>query len=505
MTRELLLGIDLGTTVLKAAAFDAQSGKALADKSIRLPVRTARDGTREQDLAVVDRALAQVASSLAKALGKAWRGVSGVGLAAQGGSAIIVDRCQGRALTPMQLWSDTRPLGLLAEIAARKTRGYWKQLSFLPEPGAGLARMEWLRRKKRRLFQDGNLYCGAGEYVYFQLTGQWRQDAGNALQIGCYDARRGGLTEGPLSLVGVPLSFVAPMRQGHETHTLSAAGARILGLPPGMPVAGPYMDHEAGYVAASGESLRPLQCSLGTAWVGNYTLPRGSPPPSGYNLVLPSPVGPGHLIVRVMLAGNASWDWATRELIWSPRQSLARVEAIFRRQLLPPPGLVALPWLTRPNLLDNVNAGSGAFLGIGTHTTREDLVRAMAACMCFEFTRAFEPVCRPKASRTVSAALLGGGASQGEHFRSLLAELMAPLPVKVVQDQDMAGPRGTLYAFSRRVARCQARAVPRPARRLRAGIQRAYEHYLQTCRTMSRGLGDGGGILLEGCLQESKS
>jgi sugar (pentulose or hexulose) kinase len=162
MTRELLLGIDLGTTVLKAAAFDAQSGKALAAKSIRLPIRTAEDGTREQDLTVIDRALAQVASSLAKALGKTWPRVSGVGLAAQGGSAIIVDRCSGHALTPMQLWSDTRPLGLLAEIGGRKTRGYWKQLSFLPEPGAGLARMEWLRRKKPRLFQGGNSIAGRG-------------------------------------------------------------------------------------------------------------------------------------------------------------------------------------------------------------------------------------------------------------------------------------------------------------------------------------------------------
>ena len=43
--------------------------------------------------------------------------------------------------------------------------------------------------------------------------------------------------------------FVAPLRPGHETAPLSAAGARLLGLTAGIPVAGPYNDHEAGHLA----------------------------------------------------------------------------------------------------------------------------------------------------------------------------------------------------------------------------------------------------------------
>ncbi len=290
---DILLGIDLGTTVLKAAAFDARTGRALADASVRLPVRTAGDGTREQDPAAVGRAVRTVARALQARVGPAWRRVAGVGLSAQGGSAILMDRRTGRALTAMQLWNDTRPLARLAGIAARKPAGYWYRLSWLRQPGAGLARIEWLRERHGRLFHAGNIYGGAGEYLYFKLTGVWRQDAGNALQIGCYDARRGRLDAGPLRLVGLDADFVAPMRRGHETHGLSAGGAALLNLPAGVPVAGPYIDHEAGYLGSAGVSARPLQCSLGTAWVGNYVLRSGSPPATGLNLVLPSPVGPG--------------------------------------------------------------------------------------------------------------------------------------------------------------------------------------------------------------------
>ena len=212
MTGDVLLGIDLGTTVLKAAAFDARSGEALGVAAVRLPLRTDADGTREQDPKALDRALRKAAGELSRKLGKAWSSVAGVGLAAQGGSAIIADRSPGRPHTPMPLWSDTRPLHLLGDIAKRKPDGYWRRLSYLDDPGAGLARMQWLRARRPGLFSNDNIYVGAGEYIFFKLTGTWRQDAGSALQIGCYNARSHRLASGPLKLIDIPASFVAPMR-----------------------------------------------------------------------------------------------------------------------------------------------------------------------------------------------------------------------------------------------------------------------------------------------------
>ncbi len=46
----LLIGVDLGTTALKAAAFDAVGGALLGAASRRLDTRVEADGTREQDL-----------------------------------------------------------------------------------------------------------------------------------------------------------------------------------------------------------------------------------------------------------------------------------------------------------------------------------------------------------------------------------------------------------------------------------------------------------------------
>ncbi|HUU60371.1 MAG TPA: carbohydrate kinase, partial [Phycisphaerae bacterium] len=72
MTGEALLGIDLGTTVLKGAVFDARTGQALAEGSVRLPIRTGGDGAREQDPRAVDRALRRLAAALRGRCGRRW-------------------------------------------------------------------------------------------------------------------------------------------------------------------------------------------------------------------------------------------------------------------------------------------------------------------------------------------------------------------------------------------------------------------------------------------------
>ena len=81
MPSEILIGIDLGTTVLKAGAIDRRSGRVLAVAAQRLPVRSEADGTREQKLPDLDRGFDTVLAKLRAQLGQRWSHVAGIGLA----------------------------------------------------------------------------------------------------------------------------------------------------------------------------------------------------------------------------------------------------------------------------------------------------------------------------------------------------------------------------------------------------------------------------------------
>lgn len=481
MAQELLLGIDLGTTVLKVCAFRARDGQLVARAERRLPVRVIENGGREQSLRAVDGQFRAAVGEVRAALGDDWAGVSGIGLAAQGGSSLIADRETGKVHTPMVLWNDVRAQAYTDTLAARIPKAYWRRHVLNDAPPAGLGRLHWLRERHSGLFTGQNIHIGAGEYLFHRLTGVWRQDAGNAIQIGSYNAAKQCLHRDPWHVAELPLSFVAPLRQGHELSPLSSSGARLLGLPEGIPVAGPYIDQEAGFMAASELSARPLQCSLGTAWVGNFALPEDCAGCSSNQLVLPSPLGHGRLVVLPLMAGNLTWDWALETFVNADgKKARTQAEALFKEALTPPEGLLSFPWFTLSNPVHAGAFGAGAFLGVNPSTNKADLLRAAAAGLSYEFARVFEQV---KQNELIDCVVLGGGASQGAGFRSLLAALFAPLPVVWQRDADLAAARGAVHALQRKPLKTGGERVPVPVKAVRQSVARGYALY---CAALDR-------------------
>jgi sugar (pentulose or hexulose) kinase len=114
--------------------------------------------------------------------------------------------------------------------------------------------------------------------------------------------------------------------------------------------------------------------------------------------------------------------------------------------------------------------GAGGFYGGGVAAKREDFVRATALSMTYEMARIFQQV---RDQRHADSVVLGGGASQGACFQAYFAALFAPLPVYVTAEEDVAGLRGSLFAFSPRTATVKVRRVAPPpvgvARRIREG------------------------------------
>lgn len=451
----LYIGIDLGTTALKVAAYDARTGKRVVGEEMLLRVVTGTDGRREQSPDLIIKSLRKAMEHIARACGGLQQ-VEGLGLASQGGSGIVAERATGKALTPMTLWNDGRAFGEFQALVERYPVKFWRARTLRDEPGMGLARLARLRAESPGLLNEQNLYAGAGDFTFYHLTGVWRQDACHALQTGIYDARTNTASKELAGLVELPVDFFPPLRDGHRTHPLSAAAAKSLGLPEGIPVAGPYMDHEAGFLSATQVSARPLQCSLGTAWVGNFELPGNVKGHTPFQLAIPSPASEGTLVVQPLLTGNVTWNWALDTFVGGSAASALSMQArLLHAALLPPAGLTCVPWLNRPHPLDPTLLGGCTFAGLGPSTDRSDLLRAAVAGMGYELHRVFQSVA---STGVIDSIVLSGGTSQSPHFQQLIAELFAPLPAFLLEDAGWMGTRGCLHAFSAEAAR--SRAMP---------------------------------------------
>jgi len=484
--REAYLGIDLGTTAVKAALVEGETGCLIAGAGRRISTTVHAHGEREQRPGEILGAVGSVIAELRKQAGGKWRNVAGVSLASQGGSAVIARRETGEALTEMWPWNDARPFAYMHKVEKKLGRAFWRRHTMRDDGGAGLGRMLWLRQTRPEVVTTRNIYAGAGEFVFYQLTGVWRQDAGSALQVGCYDARKRTLMREPLDAVGVPETFVAAMREGHETAPMTREAAKRFGLAEGTPVAGPYMDHEAGFMAAAGISPRPLQCSLGTAWVGNFLMKRSAKWSNPFQLVIPSPIDDGWQVVQPMLTGNVTWEWGLAAFVHGDRKKALAGAARMLDEATPGGGVVCVPWLGRPNPFCEGAFGAGAFVGVNPATTHADMLKALAAGMAFEFYRVFEEVHR---KRIVDSLVLGGGAAGAEFFRKMFAALFAPVPVYVFEDHEYAGARGAVRPFDAKAGKAAVRAVGRPGVRFAAEALRAYEDYR---RVFERLYGDVG-------------
>lgn len=454
--KNCLIGIDLGTTALKVAVYKSGTGERVDGEEIALRVLGGDDGRREQAPDTLLKNLRKALAQIRKRCGDLGN-VEGIGLASQGGSGIVVDRDRGRALTPMTLWNDGQAFGEFHTLVESLPATFWRLRTRRDEPGMGLARLTRLRATSPELLSGSHLYAGAGDYVYFHLTGVWRQDACHALQTGIYDARSNTVSDELAGIVGLDAGFFPPLRVGHETNPLSASAAKLLGLPEGIPVAGPYMDHEAGFLSATQVSSRPLQCSLGTAWVGNFQLPSTAMGHTPFQLAIPSPASDGTLVIQPLLTGNVTWNWALDTFVGGSATSALTMQArLLRAALLPQAGLVAVPWLNRPHPLDPAMLGGCTFTGAGPATDRAELLRAVVAGMGYELHRVFAPVTD---GGVVDSIVLSGGTSQSVHFQQLIAELFAPLPAYLLEDAGWMGTRGALHTFSVKASRASAAPI----------------------------------------------
>src|SRR3954447_23488413 len=109
---DLLLGIDEGTTAVKAALFDTDL-RVVRETTRRVPTTHPRPGWVERDPRAVLDAVVDAAGEL---LRDAPGDVVACGLDHEGESVLAGDAETGEPLTPIVVWSDKRSEEVLARL-----------------------------------------------------------------------------------------------------------------------------------------------------------------------------------------------------------------------------------------------------------------------------------------------------------------------------------------------------------------------------------------------------
>jgi glycerol kinase len=145
---ELLLGIDEGTSAVKAVLYD-EDLRPVAEARREKPLSHPRSGWVEQDPEAV---LVAVVDAVAELLRDADGEIAACGLDHQGESVLAWDAESGDPLTPIVTWQDKRSQEILDELESDGRAELVRERSRLPlDPYFSAGKLGWLLRNDERV------------------------------------------------------------------------------------------------------------------------------------------------------------------------------------------------------------------------------------------------------------------------------------------------------------------------------------------------------------------
>lgn len=248
----LFLGIDLGTSYFKAALFDTEG---MLRGFGRQPLKKeSGDGILcELPLPVFWKTIHSCVRKAMRSAGVNAGQVLALSYSSQANSFLLLD-CSLEPLTPLILWPDKRAEGF--EPPERMSPG---NSEFLMKTGLGielgfefcLAKINWFRKEQPGIWERTCAIHSISDHLTFTLTGQKLSDTSTASLTGLLDTTGCSWWEGAFEAFSLETDFFsAPRRTGSPAGTLTASGAKLIGLTPGIPYYLGGLDHHCAAIGS---------------------------------------------------------------------------------------------------------------------------------------------------------------------------------------------------------------------------------------------------------------
>jgi xylulokinase len=260
-----LLGLDAGTTSIKAWLYDARNGQPIAGAAVATPVATPQPGWAEHDPEALWHA---AATCIRTALGRApqARPIAGLAIASMGEAGVLLDQ-RGAALYPIVAYYDPRTTPYVEWWRERIEPAALHAISGqVLRPVFGALKLLWLRDTYPELFVRGRHWLSVGDFLLYRLTGVAATDHTLASRTLLLDQRTRQWSSELLDLAGVSADLFPPVYpSGTVVGQVTALAAERTGLPAGTPVATGGHDHLCGGLAVGVIDHDQALVSLGTA------------------------------------------------------------------------------------------------------------------------------------------------------------------------------------------------------------------------------------------------
>ncbi|MCX5513492.1 xylulose kinase [Kaistia algarum] len=364
-----VLIIDVGTSSVKAALFDAE-GRTLAAADRPVTTSTPQAGWAEQSSDAWWAASAEAVRALAIAAPP-----SAITLTGSMQNVILLGG-SGEALRPAILYSDARVSAeRVATVRATLPENYERRIGNLSEPALCLFRLDWLFDEEPAMMSAAaRVLFGAKDAVIHRMTGRAVVDPTCATTSGLMNIETRQWDPEILAALGLSPALLPDILDADAlAGPLLVESAEALGLPAGIPV---YVGAGDGGATAWGTSSeahdRPHAYLGTTGWIAAaMPLALSGAPTSAYTLA--APIGSDVVVISPFLAAGLAIDWYAA-IAGRTVGELYAAAATFDDE---PPTALFLPFLIGERGPFSDRAVRGAFLGLDREHKAEALAYAV--------------------------------------------------------------------------------------------------------------------------------
>ena len=379
----LLLGVDVGTSAVKAALFDL-NGALEAAVHVEYPTHHLRPGWVEQQPEDWWRGCCQAIQQALASVERGAERVVGVGVSAQAPTLIAVDR-DGVPLRPALIWMDRRAEAEVQELCDRVGADeIYRITGNRPDPYFLAAKLLWFGKHEPELMARTTQFLQITGFINHRLTGTFAVDHVHAALLQLRERETGRWSDVICEACRVDQARLPPVRLGHEVQgEVTAQAAELTGLRPGTPVMVGTVDGAAAALEAGVAEPGIAAEMTGTSTV--VMIPNAGGITESSLIAMPHAIPSVHLLVGAMVSSGASLKWYRDQfgLIEQQTAHLLHTDVydLFTRQAAQAPpgsdGVIFLPYMMgERSPLWHTNA-RGVLFGLSLATPRAAVIRAI--------------------------------------------------------------------------------------------------------------------------------
>ena len=505
MTRDILIGMDAGTSVIKAVAFTL-TGEQLAIAATPNSYETLADGGVEQDMARTWADAAATLCLLAEKIADLPRRTLALAVTGQGDGTWLIDK-GGEPVAPAWLWLDSRAAQITESfVASAAYRDHYERTGTGVNACQQSVQLGWLRRHRPEVIANAASAHHCKDWLYFKLTGDRATDPSEGnFTFGSYVTR--DYAPGILAALGAgDCERLLPriIDGTREAGALTQTAAKETGLLAGTPVVLGSVDVVCtglggGLFDPSGEAGCTIIGSTGMhmrlATSAEKVLL--NPECSGYTMPFPAPGMSAQMQSNMAATLNIDWllDLAC-EILASEGVSRSRKDLLagLDDRILdrPPCRLLFHPYISRAGergpFLDP--SARAQFIGLESGMGYADLMRAVFEGLCHAARDCYSVM-----GKIPEEVRFAGGAARSKALLQMLAGALST-PVRCAGREEAGAAGAAIIAAVQQgvypdIAAATAEWVDpllgertEPDAQIAAAFARSFPIYLETRKAM---------------------